>query len=45
MKRGVDSTIDPTFVLYVKTITPDYQSVKNSGYNIVTSSNLSYKNY
>lgn len=45
LKSGVDSTINPTLALYVKSTAPDYQSVKNSGYNTVASSDLQFKNY
>ena len=45
LKSGTDSTINPTLALYVKSTAPDYQSVKNSGYNTVASSDLQFKNY
>ena len=45
LKAGTDSTINPTTALYVKTTSPDNQSVKNSGYNTVASSDLSYQKY
>ena len=45
LKSGVDSTINPTLALYVKSTAPDYQSVKNSGYDTVASSDLNYKKY
>ena len=45
LKRGTDSTINPTLCLYVKTTAPDYQSIANSGYNTLTSTDLNYKKY
>ena len=45
LKRGTDSTINPTLCLYVKTTAPDYQSITNSGYNTLTSTDLNYKKY
>ena len=45
LKRGTDSTINPTLALYVKSTAPDYQSVKNSGYDTVAASDLNYKKY
>ena len=45
LQAGADSTINPTTALYVKTTSPDNQSVKNSGYNTVASSDLSYQKY
>ena len=45
LKKGVDSTINPTKCLYVKKTAPDNQSVMNSGYNTVSSSDLNYKAY
>ena len=43
LKSGTDSTINPTLALYVKPTKPDYQSVKNSGYDTVASSDLNYQ--
>ncbi len=45
LKSGTDSTINPTLALYVKSTAPDYQSVKNSGYDTVASADLQFKNY
>lgn len=45
LKRGTDSTIDPVTCLYVKTSSPDCQSITNSGYDTLTSSDLNYKKY
>lgn len=45
LKSGVDSTINPTKALYIKASSPDYQSVKNSGYDTVSSQDLQYKTY
>lgn len=45
LKSGVDSTINPTLALWVKPTSPDNQSVKNSGYNTVASSDLNYSTY
>ena len=45
LKSGTDSTINPTTALYVKTTSPDNQSVKNSGYNTVASTDLQFKKY
>lgn len=45
LKRGTDSTINPTLCLYVKATAPDYQSITNSGYNTLTSTDLNYKKY
>ena len=45
LKSGTDSTINPTLALYVKATAPDYQSVKNSGYNTVASSDIQFKHY
>lgn len=45
LKSGVDSTINPTLALWVKPTSPDYQSVKNSGYDTVASSDLNYAMY
>lgn len=45
LKKGTDSTIDPVTCLYVKTSSPDNQSVTNSGYNTVASKDLNFKKY
>ena len=45
LKAGTDSTINPTTCLYVKTSSPDNQSITNSGYDTVTSSDLNYQKY
>lgn len=45
LKAGTDSTINPTLALWVKKSAPDYQSVTNSGYNTVATSDLQYKTY
>lgn len=45
LKRGTDSTINPVECLYIKTTAPDLQSVSDSGYNTLTSADLSYRIY
>ena len=45
LKAGTDSTINPTLALWVKPSSPDNQSVKNSGYDTVASSDLNYQTY
>lgn len=45
LKRGTDSTIDPIKCLYIKTSSPDCQSITHSGYNTLTSSDVNYKKY
>ncbi len=43
LKAGIDSTLNPVNVLWVKTSDPDNQSVTNAGYNTVTKADLVYK--
>lgn len=43
LKSGVDSTINPVEAFWIKTTAPDNQSVTNSGYDTVASSDLNYK--
>lgn len=45
LKSGIDSTINPILVLWVKKSAPDYQSVTNAGYNTVANSDLQYHTY
>lgn len=45
LKAGVDSTLNPVDVLWVKTSSPDNQSITNSGYDTVSSSDLKYKTF
>lgn len=45
LKRGTDSTIDPIRCLYVKSSSPDWQSVVSSGFNTVNSNGISFPKY
>lgn len=45
LKSGIDSTINPTKALYVKSSKPDYQSIKRSGYDTLSDSDLQYQAY
>lgn len=45
LKKGTDSTINPTKCLYVKTSAPDYQSIIGANYNTLTTSDINYKKY
>ena len=45
LKAGTDSTLNPVNVLFYKKSAPDYQSVTNSGYDSLSSSDLAYKPY
>lgn len=43
LKAGIDSTLNPADVLWIKISAPDYQSVTNAGYDTVASSDLAYE--
>lgn len=45
LKRGTDSTIDPIRCLYVKSSSPDWQSVHSSGFNTVNNNGISFPKY
>lgn len=45
LKSGVDSTLNPVNVLWVKASSPDWQEVSNSGYDTLTSSDLGYHTF
>ena len=45
LKKGTDSTINPTKCLYVKTSAPDYQSIMGASYDTLTTSDINYKKY
>lgn len=42
LKKGTDTVINPVDVLWLKTTSPDNQSVHNSGYSTLTQSDLNY---
>lgn len=43
LKKGTDTVLNPVDVLWIKTTSPDNQSVSDSGYDTLTSSDLNYK--
>lgn len=45
LKSGVDSTLNPVNVLWVKASSPDWQEVSNSGYDTLTSTDLGYHTF
>lgn len=45
LKKGTDTTLNPSICLYVKTTAPDSQSIKNSGYDTVAQSDYKLKKY
>lgn len=45
LKRGTDSTIDPIRCLYVKSSSPDWQSVVSSGFNTVNNNGIDFPKY
>ena len=45
LKAGTDSTLNPVKCLWCKTSSPDNQSVTNSGYDTLASSDLKYSSF
>ena len=45
LKRGTDSTIDPIRCLYVKSSSPDWQSVVSSGFNTINKNGIDFPKY
>lgn len=43
LKKGTDTVLNPVDVLWIKTTSPDDQTVSDSGYDTLTSSDLNYK--
>ena len=43
LKKGTDTVINPVDVLWIKTTSPDKQSVHNSGYDTLSPSDLNYQ--
>ena len=45
LKRGTDSTIDPIRCLYVKSSSPDWQSVVSSGFTTINKNGIDFPKY